>query len=74
MSLVGRRRGWDPQQVDPDDEEREPNRYKVTLDQLERSVHVPLEDQIIEQPSNPVAAGGSDWDEERRQLRLAGGA
>ena len=74
MPLSGAGVGWDPQPVDTVDEEREPNRYKVTLDQLERSVHVPLEDQIIEQPSNPVAAGGSDWDEERRQLRLAGGA
>jgi hypothetical protein len=52
----------------------EPNRYKVTLDQLERSVHIPVEDQIIEQPANPIGAGGSEWDDERRQLRLAGGA
>jgi hypothetical protein len=60
--------------VDTVDEQREPNRYKVTLDQLERSVHVPLEDQIIEQPANPIVAGGSEWDDERRQVRLAGGA
>lgn len=60
--------------MDTVDDEREPNRYKITLEQLERSVHVPVEDQIIEQSSDSVAAGGSDWDDERRQLRLAGGA
>jgi hypothetical protein len=74
MSLSGAGQWWDPRHVSTVDEEREPNRYKVTLDQLERSVHVPVEDQIIEQPANPIAAGGSDWDDERRQLRLAGGA
>jgi hypothetical protein len=74
MSLSGAGEWWDPRHVDTVDEEREPNRYKVTLDQLERSVHVPVEDQIIEHPADPVAAGGSDWDDERRQLRLAGGA
>ena len=47
---------------------------EVTLDQLERSVRVPVEDQVIEQPADPSAAGESDWDNERRQLRLAGGA
>lgn len=56
------------------DDQGDPNRYKVTLDQLERSVRVPVEDQVIEQPANPIAAGDSDWDDERRQLRLAGGA
>jgi len=60
--------------VDTVDGHREPNRYKVTLDQLERSVRVPVEDQVIEQPAAPIAAGDSDWDNERRQLRLAGGA
>jgi hypothetical protein len=60
--------------VDTIDDQREPNRYKVTLDQLERSVRVPVEDQVIEQPADPIAAGESDWDNERRQLRLAGGA
>lgn len=56
------------------DDQGDPNRYKVTLDQLERSVRVPVEDQVIEQPANPIAAGDADWDDERRQLRLAGGA
>ena len=71
--VVERWRGWDHRQVDTIDDQREPSRYKVTLDQLERSVHVPVEDQIIEQPADPTAAGESDWDNERR-LRLAGGA
>ncbi len=60
--------------MDTVDDQREPNRYKVTLDQLERSVRVPVEDQVIEQPADPIAPGESDWDNERRQLRLAGGA
>ena len=72
--VVERSRGWDHRQVDTIDDQREPNRYKVTLDQLERSVRVPVEDQVIEQPADPIAAGESDWDNERRQLRLAGGA
>ena len=60
--------------MDTVDDQREPNRYKVTLDQLERNVRVPVEDQVIEQPADPISAGESDWDHERRQLRLAGGA
>jgi hypothetical protein len=60
--------------VDTVDDLGEPKRYKVTVDQLERSVRVPVEDPIIEQPAKPIAAGDSDWDDERRQLRLAGGA
>ena len=56
------------------DDQRAQNRYKVTLDQLERTVRVPVEDHVIEQPAGPIAAGGSDWENERRQLRLAGGA
>ena len=60
--------------MDTIDDQREPNRYKVTLDELERTVRVPVEDQVIEQPADPITAGESDWDNERRQLRLAGGA
>lgn len=60
--------------MDTVDGHSEPNCYKVTLDQLERTVRVPVEDQVIEQPATPIAAGESDWDNERRQLRLAGGA
>jgi hypothetical protein len=60
--------------VDPVDDQREPNRYRVTLDELERTVRVPVEDHVIEQPGDPITSGESDWDNERRQLRLAGGA
>ena len=66
--------GWDHRHVDTVDDQPEPNRYKVTLDQLERAVRVPVEDLVIEQPAESIAAGESDWDHERRQLRLAGGA
>ena len=68
------RRGWDHRQVDTVDEQRGPNRYNVTLDQLERALRVPVEDHVSEQPADPIAAGESDWDNERRQLRFAGGA
>ena len=74
MSLLGAGVGWDHWRVDTVDDQGEPNPYKVTLDQLERSVRVPVEDQVIEQPADPIAAGDSAWDDERRQLRLAGGA
>jgi hypothetical protein len=60
--------------VDTVDDQYEPNRYKATLDELERTVRVPVEYQVSEQPAAPSAAGESDWDNERRQLRLAGGA
>lgn len=51
----------------------EPNPYQVTLDELEQQVHVPVEDQVTSQPGGKAPAG-DDWDEQRRQLRLAGGA
>ena len=60
--------------MDTVDDQRGPSRYKVTLDELERTVRVPVEDHVIEQPADPMVAGESDWDIERRQLRLAGGA
>ena len=60
--------------MDTVDDRREPNRHKITLDQLERTVRVPVEDQVIEQPAEPNDAVESPWDKERRQLRLAGGA
>ncbi len=49
------------------------NPYAVTLDEPEKAVHVPVEDQATEQPGGPIDpdAGG---DEDRRQLRLVGGA
>jgi hypothetical protein len=71
---VARWRGWNHRHVDTDGDQRGPSRYRVTLDQLERTVRVPVEDQVIERPTDPIAAGESDWDHERRQLRLAGGA
>lgn len=50
-----------------------PNPYAGTLEDLERSVQVPPEDQVIEQPSTPPPALGSTWDEVQRMLKMAGG-
>jgi hypothetical protein len=46
--------------------------YAVPLDDLVRAARVPFDEQTTEQPTGQVPA--SDPDEERRQLRLAGGA
>jgi hypothetical protein len=51
-----------------------PNKYAVTLEQLEHQVHVPFEDQVTEQPGDAGTDPETQWDEQRRQLRLAGGA
>ena len=56
----------------PDAEKR--SKYAVTLEELEREVRVPFEDQVTEQPGDPGADRETQWDEQRRQLRLAGGA
>jgi hypothetical protein len=50
------------------------NKYAVSLDDLEASTHVPLEDQTPEQPSAPADVSDAEQLEERRQFRLAGGA
>lgn len=47
-------------------------RFHVTLEQLEKSVRVPVSEQVASHPGDAPPAG-SDYDEERRQLRLAGG-
>jgi hypothetical protein len=49
-------------------------KYAVTLDDLEAAARVPLEAQTSEQPSSPPDVTDGDWLDERRQLRLAGGA
>jgi len=48
--------------------------YKVTLDDLEAAVRVPLEDLSSEQPSAPPDVTDADLLDARRQARLAGGA
>ncbi len=50
------------------------NKYAVSLDDLEASTHVPLEDQTTEQQSAPPDVTDAEQLEERRQFRLAGGA
>ncbi len=49
-------------------------RFDVTLAALERSVHVPRQDQTEDVPASEPPGSASAWDEERRQTRLAGGA
>jgi hypothetical protein len=49
-----------------------PSPYAVPLDDLVRAVRVPFAEQTAEQPTGPVPEPAPD--EERRQLRLAGGA
>jgi hypothetical protein len=50
------------------------SRYAVPLDDLEAEVRVPLADQTSEQPSAPPDVTDAEQLDDRRQLRLAGGA
>jgi hypothetical protein len=56
----------------PDTEK--PNQYAVTLEELEGQVRIPFEDQVTGQPGDAGTNLETWWDEQRRQLRLAGGA
>jgi hypothetical protein len=49
------------------------NRFKISLGELERSAHVPLEDQVEEQPE-PVSSEpiDNDWNKQQRDIRWAG--
>lgn len=49
-------------------------RFDVPLEVLERSAHVPSDQQTEEQPERESDSSAWAWDEERRQARLAGGA
>lgn len=51
-----------------------PSRFAISLEQLERTAHVPVEDQVEGQPE-PVASEpvDSDWQQQQRILRYAGG-
>ena len=55
--------------------ERDPSRdrFSATLSELEKSVHVAVEDQTEEQPEPALDPWTGRGDEERHQLRLAGG-
>ncbi|HYN56668.1 MAG TPA: hypothetical protein VES03_05660 [Motilibacterales bacterium] len=48
-------------------------RYRTTLADLERAARVPFEAQTESQSTDLPPGPGSDWDEDRVQLRLAGG-
>jgi hypothetical protein len=52
-----------------------PNPYAMSLDDLERTAHVPPEEQVEEQPepAHPDPLDG-DWQDQQRFLRQAGGA
>jgi hypothetical protein len=52
----------------------QPNRFKMSLEDLERTAHVPLEDQVEGQPE-PVSSEpiDSDWNQQQRTIRWAGG-
>jgi hypothetical protein len=52
----------------------QPGRYAKTMDELERSAHVPVEDQTEEQPEADAPSAALTWDEARREARVAGGA
>lgn len=49
----------------------EPGPYSVPLEDLVREVRVPFDEQTTVQQADPVPSDAPD--EERRQLRLAGG-
>ena len=51
-----------------------PNRYAISLEELERTAHVPLEDQVEGQPE-PVSSEpiDNDWHKQQRDIRWAGG-
>ena len=44
------------------------NRYDVSLDDLERSAHVPVDEQITEQPEPPAPGPLSDEELDRQRL------
>lgn len=54
------------------DEKKSP--YAVSLSELERATRVPLDDQVTQQEMVRPVDSDSRWDEEHRQLHLAGGA
>ena len=52
----------------------EDNPYRMTLAELEEQVHVQYEDLVTEQPTPPARDSSAEWDDDHRQLRLAGGS
>jgi hypothetical protein len=58
---------------EPPLEPRDANRYRITLDELERRSHIPADQQVSSQPVDRPPASTYE-DETQRQLRLAGGA
>lgn len=49
------------------------NPYAMTLAELERGTRIPFEDQVTEQEATRPVDSGTDWDQLRRQMLLAGG-
>jgi hypothetical protein len=50
------------------------NPYRMTLAELEEQVHVPYKDLVAEHPTPPARDASAEWEDDHRQLRLAGGA
>jgi hypothetical protein len=50
------------------------NPYRMTLAELEQQVQVPYKDLVAEQPTPPARDSSAEWEDDHRQLRLAGGA
>jgi hypothetical protein len=73
-ALVHRGVGWDRRDVPEQPTDAESNPYRMTLAQLEAEVRVPYEELMVEQPTPPAREASAEWDDEHRQLRLAGGA
>ncbi len=57
----------------PDARSQPRSRFTTTMAELEAQAHVPLENQVEAQATSPARPSSAAWDEERRQLRLAGG-
>ncbi len=56
-------------------ERHDPGKYSASLDELEASVHVPLDEQVTEQPEAPAQAPLTEGAVERNaMLRVTGGA
>jgi hypothetical protein len=54
-------------------DKRPTSKYSVTLEKLEKSAHVRVEDQVAEQPEPPAPAPLSEAEVDRQEfLRIAG--
>jgi hypothetical protein len=52
----------------------QPNRFAISLEALEDGVRVPVSEQVEVQPDDTDLHTERPWEDERRQVQLAGGA